>query len=578
MKKYLFVLFSLILTGFAGQSQPFTNISAGLPNLGYSYAAWGDYDHDGDLDLLLSGMQGSAVSVTKIFRNDNGVFTDINANLPGLMASSAEWGDYDKDGDLDLLLTGNTDAAVPTTKIFRNDNGVFIDINANLPGVSDGKASWGDYDNDGDLDILLAGSMICRIYRNYGNGQFTDPGFHLKDIMKASACWCDFNNDGWMDALICGETGSGPSTILYRNDHGTFTEDNVGFTGLSDGQAKWADLNNDGRADLVIGGIDKYGLGQFLIYQNNGNEQFTEISTYTMNAASVSMDIGDYDNDGYLDVVVIGKIQGCGPTALTMLYHNEGFMILTNVSTLITGMKYGNAAFGDYNNDGYSDLVFTGLDAYEAPVSAIYVNNSGTAGFATNSPPSVPSGLSSGVDAQKVSLSWNSATDQQTNSYGLSYNLFIGTSPVLGDIVSPMSNLSGGYRLIPAIGNTNADTMITIRDLPAGTYYWSVQSIDNGFEASAFSPVQSFAITSTGTQNEREQKTLLSPNPVQSAFMVTGKDISGSDYRISDLSGKVVQNGILSSGNVDVSSLQSGTYFLEIIGTGKVQILRFSKE
>ena len=136
--------FFLVFT-LAGHAQqlPFTNINADLVKLGFSNAAWGDYDHDGDLDFAIAGEPGNTIPVTKIYRNDNGSFVENNSNLTGLTYSSVEWGDYDNDSDLDLLVTGNDSLYLPSTKIFRNDNGTFIDILANLPAVSEGSATWG---------------------------------------------------------------------------------------------------------------------------------------------------------------------------------------------------------------------------------------------------------------------------------------------------------------------------------------------------------------------------------------------------------------------------------------------------
>jgi uncharacterized repeat protein (TIGR01451 family) len=99
-------------------------------------------------------------------------FTDISAELTNVSASSVAWGDYDNDGDLDILLTGSIGWPHSASRIYCNDSGTpsggwtFTDIGAGLPGTFFGSAAWGDYDNDGDLDILLTGSGIAQLYRN----------------------------------------------------------------------------------------------------------------------------------------------------------------------------------------------------------------------------------------------------------------------------------------------------------------------------------------------------------------------------------------------------------------------------
>ena len=83
--------------------------------------AWGDYDNDGDLDILLTGDHGSGGRVAKVYRNDGGgTFTDIGAGLTGVYDSSVAWGDYDNDGDLDILLTGYSGSG-KVAKVYRND-------------------------------------------------------------------------------------------------------------------------------------------------------------------------------------------------------------------------------------------------------------------------------------------------------------------------------------------------------------------------------------------------------------------------------------------------------------------------
>ncbi len=84
--------------------------------------AWGDYDNDGDLDILLAGSTGSDSAISRIYRNDGGTFTDIEAGLPGVFSGSVAWGDYDNDGDLDLLLT-TSGIGIGTSGLYRNDGG-----------------------------------------------------------------------------------------------------------------------------------------------------------------------------------------------------------------------------------------------------------------------------------------------------------------------------------------------------------------------------------------------------------------------------------------------------------------------
>jgi subtilisin family serine protease len=178
--------------GIAIKPQPtelFSDINANLEGVYFSSVASGDYDNDGDIDILVTGINGQN-SVAKIYRNDNGKFTDINAGLQGVSSSSVDLGDYDRDGDIDILLTGLDEASFNLfSKVYRNDNGKFTDINAKLQGLSDSSATWLDYDKDGDLDILLTGSAfaggITKLYRN-DSGSFTDILANLPEGVTTS--------------------------------------------------------------------------------------------------------------------------------------------------------------------------------------------------------------------------------------------------------------------------------------------------------------------------------------------------------------------------------------------------------
>jgi len=102
-------------------------------------------------------------------------FTDMGAlGLPAVSDGAVQWGDYDSDGDLDVAIAGHTAAGAPIARLCRNNGGgAFSDASAGFEGMSSGAAAWGDYDNDGDLDLLVAGNTAgTRLYRNEGTDTF----------------------------------------------------------------------------------------------------------------------------------------------------------------------------------------------------------------------------------------------------------------------------------------------------------------------------------------------------------------------------------------------------------------------
>ncbi len=198
----------------------FVDIEADLPALDtHGDLQWGDYDNDGDLDILMMRQEYPLRGVF-IYRNDAGVFTDAEAGLPDVYYGEAAWADYDGDGDLDVAAAGEDTDSVRRSHVLRNDAGSFVDIGANLVGVSPSSVAWGDYDNDGDLDLLLAGrnssdEYLTRLYRN-DTGTFVDSGAELPGLYSSRVAWADFNNDGKLDILIAGGYSSDYSRI-FRN-------------------------------------------------------------------------------------------------------------------------------------------------------------------------------------------------------------------------------------------------------------------------------------------------------------------------------------------------------------------------
>ena len=116
-------------------------------------------------------------------------------------------------------------------------------------------------------------------------------------------------------------------------------------------------------------------------------------------------------------------------------------------------------------------------------ISKIYKNNN----TLKNTTPTVPSNLNAVVNYQQIQFSWDKSTDLQTPQAGLSYNLVISSTPGACDIVTPMSIISNGFRKVVQIGNrSNINSYSFNSSLPAGTYYWGVQAIDNAYAGSAF--------------------------------------------------------------------------------------------
>jgi predicted nucleotidyltransferase len=486
------------VTSRVATQAPFEDIGAGLPGVYESSVAWGDYDNDGDLDILLTGFTGSEI-ISRVYRNDSGSFVDLEAGLPGVNEGSVAWGDYDNDGDLDILLTGYT-GAVMISRVYRNDAGSFVDLQAGLPGVRWGSVAWGDYDNDGDLDILLTGwagsQEISRVYRNDA-GSFSDIGDELHGIYWSSVAWGDYDNDGDLDILMTGWTGFFFNR-LYRNDGGGDFFD-IGpwpwpLPGVHFTTVGWGDYDNDGDLDILL-------AGYFLcrVFRNDAGN-FETIAAELPGAQFSSAAWGDYNNDGDLDLLITGSLT-------SRVYRNEGGNFV-DIDAGLPGIQKGSVAWGDYDNDGDLDILLTGQGESQEAVSQIFRNNNPIA----NTPPLAPTNLNVQLTGNRATFSWDPAWDSESPSASLTYNLRIGTTPGGNEVSGGMADAGTGFRRIPALGNMNHNTRWSI-DLPlGGTYYWSLQAVDAAFEGSPFSSEQVLSAPTGVDRIPEPQKIALNPN------------------------------------------------------------------
>ena len=185
-------------------ADPFAPGPGTLPPLINGRVAWGDFDRDGRLDLALAGSKPGGSTLCEVWRSlGGGAYTNVNANLPGFQAGGLAWADMDRDGDLDLALAANA-----FTQIRRNDgNGVFTDIQAGLPalgGSGQVDLAWGDYDQDGDPDLVVAGNFWMDIHENKGGGIFAKLRVILPRYRSASVAWGDYDRDGDLDLAVSG--------------------------------------------------------------------------------------------------------------------------------------------------------------------------------------------------------------------------------------------------------------------------------------------------------------------------------------------------------------------------------------
>lgn len=361
--------------------------------------AIGDYDGDGDQDLVITGRTQSGLT-TGVFRLDDVVLEQVIENetlflntkvyrstpssLPGTQDGGVAWADIDGDNDLEILLHGANSAGVPITRLFYKVEDVYVaGPQPPFPGLVHSHVAWEDYDNDGDMDVLLTGSTtneppyspITQLYQNNG-GVFTEIPTDIPGFFFSHVTWGDYDADGDSDVAIMGARAQGVyETRLFRNEgDGRFANVNVKFEGLGSGNADWGDYDADGDLDLLVTGsrlTPEFLMGRTIIYRNDGAEQFTPLNTELTGGILGSAKWGDYDMDGDLDLVVMGDSK-LGREPRTQLYRNNEGRFLPDVG--LFGFLNSDMLFTDYNDDKDTDIIMIGRDFEDKPALLFMVN------------------------------------------------------------------------------------------------------------------------------------------------------------------------------------------------------------
>ncbi len=361
--------------------------------------AWGDWDGDGDLDLAVgNGGLWSGPQVNEVYENVAGTLTLAPDDQVGWVSddaqqtSSVSWGDWDGDGDLDLAV-GNEDSP---NQVFENITGT-LQLS---PTVSIGWAAaeaqttlgvaWGDWDGDGDLDLATANyGQPDRVYENISGTLQFDPanaiGWQSPEARLTQAiAWGDWDNDGDLDLAVGGgsrELTLGSFLIVYENivgenetrtlqvapdtDLGYVQINEIGLAGFAKPSSlSWADWDNDDDLDLIVGNNAGGGRGnQNQIYLNEDGQtlelgwQSTEPQNL-FSETTYSVVAGDADGDGDLDLAVgNGGRRNGGQTNL--LFRNDLPAIAFGQVPAWTSPDQRpttSIAWGDWDGDGDLDL------------------------------------------------------------------------------------------------------------------------------------------------------------------------------------------------------------------------------
>jgi hypothetical protein len=376
-----------------------------------------DLDGDDDLDLFMTSW--GPIDDPRVFRNNgDGSYTDMteHSGLAGIAGGlNLVHGDYDNDGLPDIFILRGAwlgDAGHHPNSLLHNEgNFRFTDVTV-AAGVDDANptqtATWGDYNNDGWLDLYLGNESIdgqnnpCRLFRNNGDGSFTDAaaeaGVEVVGFVKA-AVWGDYDNDGKQDLFLARLT---QPNLLFHND-GPDADGVWRFSDVTESAGVglptnafpswWFDYDNDGWLDLLVFTydaenrfaakprevvVDILGLPakneRMRLYRNNGDGTFTDTAPELgLDAVLFTMgcNFGDLDNDGYLDVYAGTGAPDYRSLMPNRMFRNDRGLAFQDVTTAggFGHLQKGHAvAFADMDNDGDQDVYAVMGGAYAGDV------------------------------------------------------------------------------------------------------------------------------------------------------------------------------------------------------------------
>ena len=445
MSKIIQVFFYIAILGSTScskkQSIQFEDISfdAGVADVAVNSSgpSFIDYDNDGDIDIYVNTEYHGENQGNRLFENDgSGNFIDVaverGVDNKYALGRGASWGDYDNDGDMDLIvsnLPSSGGTKIPPTTLFKNllietgsanfrnatvESNLFranVKEDREIGGIGNTGAgvAWADYDNDGDLDLYWKCAdydIDNALFRNNGDGTFTDvteeAGAGIINLVaeagsQGSPNWTDVNQDGWIDLLV---TNEGSEKILFLNqENGTFKNITRSFRApsgtvfLNPGNANGAcigDIDNDGDMDVFLPTADQSNRLYISLLSDTGSLSYQDISLSSgidHKSGARGCTMGDFDNDGLIDIYVNnGGLQNtlindvinlpifvqfyiAIEPAYNKLFQNNGDLTFSDVTktsgteVLGIGSGVGNA---DLDDDGFLDLFLTNRTFYNS--------------------------------------------------------------------------------------------------------------------------------------------------------------------------------------------------------------------
>lgn len=553
----------------------------GIPNLLNGSAELFDANNDGDLDLAIMGNYSTASPADTrygtILKNASGSISDDQISIVGLYNGSISVGDYNQDGWIDLLLSGQYSDTDFRTRLIKNNGGYdFEEVSVPFLGV-DGKGSdFIDYDNDGDLDVLVSGDEYdsdfqlaigaIRLYENLGNDKFKLVNTNFLNLDNPSTDIGDIDQDGDLDIVHMGYYFDNFEYVcmIYRNNGDkTFTLENSGLVGLENGDLKLIDYNNDYLLDIVKSGNNYVAnhFRSFYVATNDGTSFSETRYLDTLGVDYCHIEIFDFNFDDRPDILVSGN--GEGDTTRAFLLENTGSEFKFSNEPILPAIKSGVMVSGDFTEDDRPDLIIVGTGVENGLETGYtrFLRNSSTDDVYYN--PHTDN-LNSIVTGNDVYLSWDRSPFRNAT-----YNIEVydSNNRLYTTQVSDTS-----YRWLSKAtfeGNAGHNNFFLLKDLPVGLYRWRMQCITPYFVTGTYTDYHEFEIIEELEENyfiDVELDYFAEEDISDNVLLIADYDFNGSfDIYFSGLNNDgSVDAGILINygGGQSFSAAKANTYQL----------------
>ena len=581
MKVFTTCLFLIIATVVFSQTQYIDQADELGVNHSYGigFAGGGvslaDINNDGWDDLTLATQEGDNV---QIYLNDNGSFilqTDLIINTD--QSKQILWVDFDNDGDKDLFLA----TFDGINRLYENDgnlNLTDITLQSGLiyfPTPTYG-ASFGDYDRDGFLDLYYGNKTNsfptnrCFLFHNNGDGTFSEQGLDigLHDSGKAAFCsaFFDLDNNRWQDIYTANDKTT-INSVFYNNGDGSFSDIGESSNGAQSMNAMCVavgDYDNNGFLDIYVSNTPE---GNALL-QNNGDHTFNEVAEASgtlFEGIGWASNFFDANNDGDLDLYVSAMVlSDSSQTSLFYDNNNDG-----TFSTPDAGFENDTAtvycnAIGDINQDGYPDIL---TNTANAP-SKIWMNQGGNHHWLKIKLEGVVSNKD-GIGTM-IECYVNGSKQIRYTHCGIGYlgqnsetELFGLADEIMVDSIV-IKWLSGHNDVL--------------YDLPVNEIYTVIEGSTTDGEIYIDPDIGEITIATNEIQAQSSWK--IYPNPSQESIFFESDHLATEQTTIKNIQGQTMPcpaSDIDNKRHFNIQNLPAGIFFIEIKNDGKIYTIPFVK-